>query len=648
MSRYNFTLTEADYRMYRQEFLEAFRAISRQDVRKELVRAFIGSGFFMGLVYAYATSQPWLFGDGTRTSLFLVILAIGGIATLYSVRWTKSPRMAEYLAKLDGEAGFALQEQGLLFWSPRGKKSLSWGELISVHETANNLLFQYGTYQSLFVPKRIFSGEQEKLDLLSRIESSWRSDPANQFKPELPRIFQSRFSLYKREARATWLNLVSALRLVSFLKVEATHFRVSYRQAWQLGLIGFFVPLAGSYGLNHSAPIFNPFGVTTHLSSVLLALLASVWVSLRLGARQIGLSVFVILSAAAVWMGGAFYLANMALTDRVLNSVAVIGISYGWGLIFVYVLWWIAVFARILKLLFLLPGHMAVQFASLMAMISLGIPMYLPMQGMFYSLPPDDEANALPQYRVEDVYYRQADLMKQAVKSLKSGHDGKTDLYLLAFAGYGDEKVFTREVDFVRNQFDRSFGTAGRSIILGNSPDTVQTRPLANIHNLTQALSELSRKMDREQDILFLFMTSHGSKNAGLSVQMGDMGLQDIEPEELKNALDEAGIKNRVVVVSACYSGQFVDQLKDANSLVISSAARDRTSFGCGDQTEFTYFDEAYFKHALSKQASFVTAFDLATQEVRQREKAENIKPSHPQIFIGEAIGQKLAQLQWK
>ena len=45
---------------------------------------------------------------------------------------------------------------------------------------------------------------------------------------------------------------------------------------------------------------------------------------------------------------------------------------------------------------------------------------------------------------------------------------------------------------------------------------------------------------------------------------------QDIAPETLRHALDEAGIQRRVVVVSACYSGGFVPALQDEHTLVIT------------------------------------------------------------------------------
>ena len=133
--------------------------------------------------------------------------------------------------------------------------------------------------------------------------------------------------------------------------------------------------------------------------------------------------------------------------------------------------------------------------------------------------------------------------------------------------------------------------------------------------------------------------------------------LADLQPKleakhkinKLRKLLDESGIKHRVVVVSACYSGGFINALKDDNTLVITASAPDRTSFGCGNENEWTHFGNAYFNEALLKTYSFSDAFNLAKPAIITREKKEKIEPSHPQMALGAAISAKLALLaqQW-
>jgi hypothetical protein len=109
--------------------------------------------------------------------------------------------------------------------------------------------------------------------------------------------------------------------------------------------------------------------------------------------------------------------------------------------------------------------------------------------------------------------------------------------------------------------------------------------------------------------------------------------------------LDEAGIKWRMIVISACYSGGFVKALQGPTTLVATAAAADKTSFGCGTESEFTYFGEAVFKEQLNRQSSFITALQQADVSISQREVREKLEASIPQLSIGAAIEPKLKRL---
>ena len=85
--------------------------------------------------------------------------------------------------------------------------------------------------------------------------------------------------------------------------------------------------------------------------------------------------------------------------------------------------------------------------------------------------------------------------------------------------------------------------------------------------------------------------------------------------------LDDAGIKWRIIVVSACYSGGFIDPLKDEHTLIMTASAANRTSFGCGNGSEATYFGDALFQHALRFEDSFVKAFQHARERIAERER---------------------------
>ena len=99
-------------------------------------------------------------------------------------------------------------------------------------------------------------------------------------------------------------------------------------------------------------------------------------------------------------------------------------------------------------------------------------------------------------------------------------------------------------------------------------------------------------------------------------------------------------------MISACYSGSFMDALKDEHTLVITAAAEDRTSFGCSDEREWTYFGDAYINTALRQERSFTVAFEVARKIIERREKTEGLTPSSPQIYLGAAMREKLSALE--
>jgi hypothetical protein len=267
----------------------------------------------------------------------------------------------------------------------------------------------------------------------------------------------------------------------------------------------------------------------------------------------------------------------------------------------------------------------------------------------------DPVADQLTRTNVEAALYSQGPLLDQALATLLPHQAGKINMYLLAVGGDGSQEVFRRETEFVQKQFDRDFGTAGRSMTLVNSRSTVTQRPMATQTSLRKSLDTIASRMDKDNDILFLFLTSHGSKTHELSLQQNGMELADLPAATLGQMLKQSGIRWKVVLVSACYSGGFIPALKDERTLVITAARPDRTSFGCADENEFTYFSEAYFKDALPASGSFAQAFKKAQVLVTRRE-ADDIKAdgvtgeeaasyhSEPQMADGPAINQYLAK----
>jgi hypothetical protein len=250
------------------------------------------------------------------------------------------------------------------------------------------------------------------------------------------------------------------------------------------------------------------------------------------------------------------------------------------------------------------------------------------------------------QVGVEQALYGQRALLDHALAALAPRAPGRINLYLLAIAGDGSQEVFRREVEFVRQQFDATFDTRGRSIALVNSRSTIASAPMATLTSVREALGAIASRMDLEQDILFLFITSHGSADHELTLNQAGMSLRGLKAGELAEALRASGIRWKAVVVSACYAGGFIDYLKDERSLVLAAARHDRRSFGCADENDFTYFGRAFFKDALPSSGSFQDAFQAADSLIREREgkelKGSEDAHSLPQMHDAPAIREHL------
>lgn len=219
-------------------------------------------------------------------------------------------------------------------------------------------------------------------------------------------------------------------------------------------------------------------------------------------------------------------------------------------------------------------------------------------------------------------------------------------MFFLGFAGYGAERVFAEEVKLAEKRVAEEFGTAHRSLLLVNDRRNPEDYPLATHENLRYALHEIGRRMNPESDVLFLLLSSHGSSNGMIEVSMPTAEPLGLSANTVASFLESAGIRNRVIVVSACYSGAFVEPLANDDSIVITAAAKDRTSFGCSDDRHLTYFGEAFFRDALPKATSLREAFEATTRWIAAREQKEKLEPSQPQAHFGTRLEQRLDEIE--
>lgn len=230
---------------------------------------------------------------------------------------------------------------------------------------------------------------------------------------------------------------------------------------------------------------------------------------------------------------------------------------------------------------------------------------------------------------------RQGPLLADMLEAVPAS-TAAAEFYSLTVAGDGRQSVFMREVDYVDALLAERFAARGQ-ITLVNHRDQLTERPLATRETIASAVRTLAERSGAE-DLIFIYLTSHGSADHQLVLAQPRIALEDLPATDLATLLQPLAERDKVVVISACYSGGFIEPLKSPNTLVITAARADRVSFGCSEESDFTYFGRALFAEALQQTRDIVQAFTLAQARVAEREQADHYQASEPQIWAPQQV----------
>jgi len=432
-------------------------------------------------------------------------------------------------------------------------------------------------------------------------------------------------------------NLNQGARSVLLLRPIPLAYAVTTPQLIALISLELLLSLASQVALYGTRGEINPWALRGALFDIPFVLLAGWWVA---RVSQKGLSPLSF-AVALMSMSVAFACVGMVAVLALYKQAAWLWIVY-WCMI---VSWWLCACVLLARL----TGRGVRSNWPGWALISLIVlaSHTLPSSPLWQAR---DDASANPPHRAsierEAAFHAQAGLLDDALQTLLPQRPGVADLYFTGFASYAAEDVFRKEIEVIAPLMRERFDAAGRSVLLVNNPDTVMTLPLATKTNLARTLRGIGSRIDREEDVVVLYLTTHGSERHELAVKFWPLKLDDITPAALKIMLDDAGIKWRVVIVSACYSGGYIEALRNDNTLVMTAADATRTSFGCGSESDFTYFGKAMFDEELRRTHSFAEAFGRARVSIAEREKKMQHESSNPQIAIGAAIAEQLKRIE--
>jgi hypothetical protein len=403
---------------------------------------------------------------------------------------------------------------------------------------------------------------------------------------------------------------------------------------------------------------FNPYGLNAVIAWLAVELaIAALFV--RPAARATALSVMFMLSTAAemlaagIRLGAPYFVPAIAKSAVWTSTVTLAVMSV------LAVAWWIAAVACLLRSLEPQLGRLGVAGRVISLCVALFAASALMPHIPVFLAPDFDMARAnwweafhayseaknatAAQQEITRIEKAQTALLQTEIAQLAPARKGTTEVYALGVAGWASQDVFLKELAGGLAAISGVLPIKDRTLRLINSNDTLGTVPLANPQNFTAAVHALGEVMDKDEDVLVLLMTSHGEQS-GFALQVPGANTE-LTPQQVAAALDKEGIKNRVVIVSACFAGIFVPPLANDDTIVVTAADAKSTSFGCAPERDWTYFGDAFFRQSLRPGTDFENAFEHARVLIHGWELMDHVAPSNPQGHFGAALVDKLAPI---
>lgn len=655
--RIEYTVSREDTIAAMQESTQIMlRSVRWGTVMYVLTAASVACGIVIGMGYIELVN-----GYIGRNWRLQWLIAVAFLAICLLTIWQQRLRAARIYAtcveddgRASGPQALALSADALTHEARGTTARIAWHALKQVVQYNHKLLILLRNYSFIVVPFKAFSSTAHRDAWIAALrehvpDEAWAASqtPAPALTrvmhaPPVPAaltgVFTTAFGVNE--------NLRAGTRLAFFRRVQPHDFVATPEAFITLVVLTLLLLLAlgiTAIGINGQ---FNYHELPRALLFVPLLLLFGVVAARAAEDRALLLALPVALAAASL----VAYLVCGIVALLMIQKVIVAGAKHWQWLFYFQVAWWAAIIMvaswRLAPALSRRTAGVSMLGVALLVAPSIWYPrnhLWIPAEATETRNEVNEKYFALAD---EKGFYAQHDALQRALSALLPERPGIIDLYTLTAGLYASEDVFMKEVKFIDALMRQRFDAEGRSLVLVNNPKTVHELPLATATSLSAALKHIGGLMNREEDVLVLYVSSHGSDKHDLSVDFWPLRLKPINPAALKRALDASQIKWKVLVVSACYSGGFVAPLQDENTLIITASSATKTSFGCGNESDATYLAKALFDEALRKTYSFETAFAQARETILLREQTEKHEPSDPQIFVGAAIRERLLQVE--
>ncbi len=236
-------------------------------------------------------------------------------------------------------------------------------------------------------------------------------------------------------------------------------------------------------------------------------------------------------------------------------------------------------------------------------------------------------------------------LIEQQLSHMPQGEVGQKEVFLVVVAGFDSPSVFSNEMRLAAEQLGIALNAKSRTLLLSNSNKDRETLPQVTPFLLQRAVQKLGKKMNGSEDILTLYLVSHGTKQ-GFVFKPNNGYMEIASPYSIQQALKEAETPWNMVFVSACYSGLFVDELNNSISMIMTAADAEHTSFGCDVTDKYTYFGrELLTNRDFSAKVDWNAIFQDTLLKIKKKEADKYLEHSNPQFWLGDELTEYLASL---
>jgi len=544
-----------------------------------------------------------------------------------------------------GAVRFTLDSTGLRSTRAHAEGVTHWPQVLDVSVTPSHVFLWTDLTTAYVIPGRSLPEPLTTYTLAESIRAFRAAAPAGAaaedfVAPAIDAPGSSRSRTGEAQP-SVWQELVSVARFLGILPVNPARFVGRDLSIFVLGAILLAVwtvldPLTASDDLEIN------WYMLPGLAWVAVGVLALAWVLARLSRPQVSYRQGLLLATGSLTIAMVVYVLYQRLDEGWFYAMLALAILWG-GLYFRGGLRAITGLAQ--------PRALVVAALGIVGFVTLSNALYVNPSIWYYadddddSEPGDGYVDAHTSARMEELQFAQQSRLDMELKQLAAlPHKGPAT-WFVGFAGYGEQHVFADEIDLAAREMAGRYGSGDRSVLLVNDRRDPGKLPLASAPALHYTLRRLGAMMGPD-DVLFLSLSSHGSEDGSISISNDGRPDADLGAVDLAAMLREAKIPWKVIVISACYAGSFIDALRDDHTIVLTAAAADRTSFGCSDDRDLTWFGEAFYRDAMPGAPTLRAAFEQARESIATMEKQEHYRASDPQAFFGAAMEKKLAAME--